>query len=71
MNPIATFTPDGSVVVVGEHKGHVYARAGTELAFSSSFEINQKPIAILPAIHGEFAVFDAQGSVAVYRLRQS
>ncbi len=68
VNPVATFTPDGSIIVSGEGEGHVYARSGVDMAFCGSFETNQVPIAILPATHGEFAVFDAQGNVTVYRI---
>jgi hypothetical protein len=68
LNPVATFTPDGSIIVAGNGSVHVYGRKGPELAFMSSFETYRKPLAVLPAAHGEFAIFDSEGNVDVYRV---
>ena len=67
-----TFTPDGSVVAVGcgtaSGVAHEYRPSGTRLAFAHAFDVPAKsPVAVLPAGGGQVAIFDADGTVYVYR----
>ena len=69
VRPAATFTPDGSVVAVGEGLGHVYRSTGDGgLSFVDRFDVAVRtPLAVLPAGAGQVAAFDADGGVYVCR----
>jgi hypothetical protein len=68
LSPAATFTPDGHLVAVGKGEGEIYKPGSAGLAFVSRFPVAvAQPLAVLPAFGGEFAAFDREGSVHVYR----
>lgn len=68
--PVATFTQDGSLVVLGEREGQVYdtreLKATPRLTFDAPAE---PPLAIVPAARSnEFAIFGRDGDVRILRL---
>jgi tetratricopeptide (TPR) repeat protein len=69
IHPVATFTPEGLIVVVGSGRGQIYKSAGLKVEFVATFQVlDEPPIAVLPASRGEFAVFYADGRGDIFRI---
>ncbi len=67
VNPVGTFTPDGSIVVIGRRQGHVYKSAGdADPSFVAAFDLPvESPVAVLPAEAGKVGILDADGVMYV------
>lgn len=67
--PVATFTQDGSLVMLGEREGHVYDTRDLRVTLTLTFDAPaEPPLALLPAARSnELAVFGRDGDVRILR----
>ncbi len=70
VRPVATFTQDGSLVLLGEREGHVYDTRELKAVLRFTFDAPaEPPLALVPAARSnEFAVFGRDGDVRILRL---
>jgi len=70
VRPVATFTQDGSLVILGEREGHVYDTRELKATLRQTFDAPaEPPLALVPAARSnEFAVFGRDGDVRILRL---
>jgi hypothetical protein len=69
ISPVATFTPEGFIVIASDGGGGIYKSAGSKVEFIANFHLSPgHPIAVLPASRGEFAVFYSDGRGDILRI---
>jgi len=67
-SPLTAFTISGHLIAVDPYRIEVYRTDRNEVKLHSTVDSPGQPLAVMPVRHSEFAVFDSQGGVHVYRI---